>query len=215
LVGQKINVPPGPYQKENIKLKEIKMARIPLVEPENLTPEQAEIYRNSASGKMNIFRLLAHAPTCSPGYTQLAQAIFAKLEVPPQERELVVLMVARIEDCDYEWAQHVQIALDMGIDQNKIDAIAELQHENAALTDRERALFAFTRQTIANVRVDQATFDEVASFYTSRQIVELLFTIGSYMMLARIMEVAEIEVDAVHGAEVVREAMARAQAGAA
>lgn len=69
-------------------------------------------------------------------------------------------------------------------------------------------MLEFTRQTVASVRVDDMAFTAVAAFYNSRQIVELLFTIGSYMMLARIMEVAELEVDAVHGAEVVRRAMA-------
>jgi hypothetical protein len=54
--------------------------------------------------------------------------------------------------------------------------------------------------------------DAVAAFYSHRQIIELLYTIGSYMMLARIMEVAEIELDAVHGAEIVKHAEDAAKA---
>jgi hypothetical protein len=187
------------------------MSRIPPVAPEDLPPELAEIYRTSPSGKLNIFRLHAHAPTVFPGYSAMAQAIFTKLDVPPLERELVVLMIAELEQCEYEWAQHAQIAAAMGIPQTKINAIQAGRYDSDVFNKREMALFNFTRQTVKNVRVDDTAFNAVAAFYTHRQIIELLFTIGSYMMLARIMEVAEIELDAVHGAEIVQHAVAAAE----
>jgi AhpD family alkylhydroperoxidase len=189
--------------------KDIAMARIPPVAPEDLSPEMAEIYRTHPSGRLNIFRLHCHAPTCFPAYSNLAKAIFAELDVPPLERELVVLVVAVLQDCEYEWAQHAQIAAGMGIPQAHIDAIRAGDFTSAIFNARETALFEFTRQTVQNVRVDDPAYDAVAAFYSHRQIIELLYTIGSYMMLARIMEVAEIELDAVHGAEIVKHAEAQ------
>lgn len=186
------------------------MTRIPPVAPEDLPPELAEIYRTSPAGKLNIFRLHAHAPTVFPGYSAMAQAIFAKLDVPPLERELVVLAIAEIEQCEYEWAQHAQIAASMGIPETQIEAIKSGDYDNDIFNSREKALFEFTHQTVKNVRVDDAAYEAVAAFYSHRQIIELLFTIGSYMMLARIMEVAQIELDAVHGAEIVQHATAAA-----
>ena len=183
------------------------MPRIPLVAPEDLSPHMAELYRTSPGGKLNIFRLHAHAPTVFPGYSEMAMAIFTALDVPPLERELVVLIVAKVEDCEYEWAQHAQIAASMGIPQEQIDAIANGDFTAAVFSEREKALFEFARQTIKNVRVDDDAYNAVAAFYSHRQIVELLFTIGSYMMLARIMEVAEIELDAVRGADIVQHAL--------
>ncbi len=188
------------------------MSRIPPVAPEDLSPEMAEIYRSHPSGKLNIFRLHCHAPTCFPAYSQLAQAIFATLDVPPLERELVVLVVAVLQDCEYEWAQHAQIATAMGIPQQQIDAISKSEFTSAVFNEREQALFEFTQQTVKNVRVEDAAYAAVAAFYSHRQIIELLYTIGSYMMLARIMEVAQIELDAVHGAEIVKFAEDKAAA---
>jgi hypothetical protein len=189
------------------------MPRIPPIAPEDLPPELAEIYRTSPSGKLNIFRLHAHAPSIFPGYSAMAMAIFAKLDVPPLERELMVLMVAQLEQCEYEWAQHEQIARSMGIADVKIAAVQAGDYKSTVFDDREKALFEFTRQTIKNVRVDDDAYNAVAAFYSHRQIIELLFTIGSYMMLARIMEVAQIELDAVHGAEIVQHAVNDAQKG--
>lgn len=186
------------------------MSRIPLVEPKDFNEVQAEYHRDNPGGKLNIYRLLCNAPTCQPGYGMLANAVFSKLDVPPLERELMVLAVAQLEACAYEWAQHVQIGLSLGITQAQIDAIAAAQYDAPVFNERDKALFEFTRQTVKNVRVDAPAFNAVAAFYSPRQLVELMFIIGSYMMLARIMEVAQLEVDAVHGAAVVQRATAGA-----
>lgn len=185
------------------------MSRIPLVEPDDLTPEQAEVYRNSPAGKLNLFRLLAHGKTVYPGFNRMTHAIFAELTVPPLEREIVVLAVLHLERGEYEWAQHVQVADDMGIAPEKVAAIAADRFGDAVFDLRERALLAFTRQVVKVVRVDDFVFEAVAAFYDPRQIVETLYTIGSYMMILRISEVAELEIDAVLGASVVRHATNR------
>lgn len=188
--------------------------RIPLVKPEDLTPEQAANYARSPGGKMNLSLLVAHAKTLQPGYMAMAQAVFAKLAIPPLEREIIVLATLHLDRGEYEWAQHVQIARDMGIPQAKIDAIAEDRFGAAVFNEREKALLAFTREVVKAVRVDDYVFNAVAAFYSPRQIVETTYVIGFYMMTLRVSEVAELPVDAVHGAAVVRDAIAREKAAA-
>jgi alkylhydroperoxidase family enzyme len=178
------------------------MTRIPLVEPADLTPEQAEVYRNSPSGKLTLFRLLAQAKTIYPGFSRMVQAIFAQLDVPPLEREIVTLAVLHLERGEYEWAQHLQVAAAMGVPEAKVAAIAADRFGDAAFTVREKALLAFTRQVVKAVRVDDPTFRAVAAFYSPRQIVETIYVIGAYMTIARVSEVAELELDAVLGAAV-------------
>lgn len=191
------------------------MPRIPLLPPEEMTPEQVEVFRNSPSGKLNIFRLLAHAATLHDGLGRFTQAIFTSLTIPPPEREIAVLAVCSLERGGYPWAQHVQIARAMGIADDKIDAIAAHRFDAAAFDRRERALLAFTRQVVEAARVDDAIFAALADYYDPRQIVETVLTIGTYMMLLRLTEVAELELDAVAGADVVKAAEERAaRAGA-
>jgi alkylhydroperoxidase family enzyme len=191
------------------------MSRIPLVEPAHLTPEQAQVYRNSPSGKLSLFRLLAHGRTVYPGFSRMVQAIFTELEVPPLEREIVTLAVLHLERGAYEWAQHRQVAADMGIPEAKVAAIAADRFGDPVFSDREKALLAFTRQAVEAVRVDDFAFAAVAAFYSPRQIVETLYVIGTYMTILRISEVAELEIDAVLGASVVRHAAGAAAEPAA
>lgn len=49
---------------------------------------------------------------------------------------------------------------------------------------------------MAGPQVTDATFSEVTRRLSSREIVELLMSIGTYLMLARVMTVLELEIDA-------------------
>jgi alkylhydroperoxidase family enzyme len=189
------------------------LSRIPLVEPSALTPVQAEAYKNSPAGKLDLFRLLAHAQTIYPGFSQMTHAIFAQLTIPPNERELMVLAVLHLDRGAYEWAQHVQIAQGMGIPQVQIDAIAQGCFAASAFDERQRALLSFTRQVVKTIRIDEPVFAAVAAIYTPRQIVESIFAIGIYMTILRVSEAAELEIDAVMGATVLSDAVAKELAG--
>ena len=180
------------------------MNRIPLVDLQSLNPELAEYQRESTVGKLNIFRLMANAPTCVLPFLGYMHTTFADLALSGEERELIVLAVSHLEGGEYEWIQHLQAARSIGIAESKIDAIAAGFGTHEAFTDREWALLNFTRQVVGNVRVDDAVFSAVAAFYSSRQIVEVIFIIGGYMTVIRLTEVARLEVDAVLGAEVYR-----------
>lgn len=191
------------------------LSRIALVKPEDLTPPQLDAYNNSPSGKLNLALLLANAKTMGPGFSMMLKSMMLELSLPPLEREIVILAVLHLDRGEYEWAQHLQVADAMGISKDKVNAIALERFGDPVFTERERALLAFTRQNVRSVRVDDAVFNPVAAFYDARQIVETIFVIGIYMMILRVSEVAELEIDAVHGADFWKRAQESAKPGTA
>jgi alkylhydroperoxidase family enzyme len=184
------------------------MQRIPLVAPEALEGELAEAL-NGPSGGATFFRLLAQAPTAYAPYRAFIQAIFARLDLPPIDRELVVLLAMDLEKGEYEWAQHVNIAESMGVTRAQIEAIQRRAYDEAGLTEKQAALLRFAQQVVENVRVDDATFAAAAAHYSHRELVETIFTIGNYMLLARISEVARLPLDDLTGLESLRAAEAK------
>ena len=175
--------------------------RLPLLEPEDMTPEQLEDYERNATSRTNLGRLLAHARTLAPQVKAFNLAMATSITVPQLEREIVTLAVLHLDRGEYEWAQHMEVAKMMGIPQVKVDAIANERFGDPVFTDRERALLAFTRQVVKTVRVDDAVFNAVAAFYDPRQIVETILVISNYMMILRVSEVAELPIDGVVGAD--------------
>jgi alkylhydroperoxidase family enzyme len=187
------------------------MQRIPLVAPEDLEGELAEAFKGP-SGKSTFFRLMAQAPTAFAPYRSFIQAIFARLELAPVDRELVVLLAMDIEKGEYEWAQHEKIAEEMSIPRAQIEAIQRRAFDEAGLTEKQAALLRYAQQVVETVRVDDATFDAAAKHYSPRELVETIFTIGNYMLLARISEVARLPLDDLVGIESLREAEAKVKA---
>jgi len=187
------------------------MSRIPLVEVADLTPAQAEAHKGP-SGKLNLFRLLAHAKTLQPGIGQAVQAMMTDVTIEPMDRELCILAVLHLDRGRYEWAQHLQVADAMGLPKAKVEAIADDRFGDPVFEPREKALLTFTRQVVKTVRVDDFVFQAMASFYGPRQIVELVHIIGIYMMFVRVSEVAELEIDNVLGGAVWKAAADKASA---
>ncbi|WP_052134541.1 carboxymuconolactone decarboxylase family protein [Sphingomonas sp. 37zxx] len=190
------------------------MLRIPLISVGALDGTLAEDARGPA-GKSDFFRLQAHAPTAYAAYRPFAKAIFAALELNEIDRELVVLLTAELEKGAYEWAQHEKIAAALGATRAQIDAIALRDIAAEVFSARQQALLAFARQVVEEVRVSDAVFAAVAGHYSHREIVETLYTIGNYMMLARISEVARLPLDDLNGLDVLREAQKEAAAARA
>src|SRR3546814_14889736 len=85
------------------------MARIPLVEVDELTPAQRDAYDNKPGGKLNLSRLLAHAVSIQPGIGLAVQGMMTGIDVPPLERQICVLAVLHLDRGAYEWAQHMEI----------------------------------------------------------------------------------------------------------
>lgn len=176
-----------------------------------LDGELADYYRNNPDGQLDVFRVIANAPTCAVPYLALMKATFGKLELTGEERELLVLAISHLEQGEYEWIQHVEVARSIGVTDEKVAAIAESFEEQGPFTDKEWALLNFAREAVLNVRVKDMTFNMMAKFFTDRQIVETIFTIGGYQTLTRLTEIAGLKEDQILGPEVYRAAVRDAE----
>jgi alkylhydroperoxidase family enzyme len=174
------------------------VARLPLIDPDQSSGDiRASFDRMPV--KLNIFRMMAHAQANMIPAMRFANSILHKQKLRHVNRELLILQVARLEGGEYEWRQHVPIALGVGVTQPQIDALDHGDHASAVFNDAERALLAFSREVVVNVRVPDAMFAAVRQHFSDQEIVESIFTIGCYMMMARLTEATETDLDAAAG----------------
>ncbi|MCP4620218.1 MAG: carboxymuconolactone decarboxylase family protein [Bradyrhizobium sp.] len=174
------------------------MARLPLIDPENTSGDiRASFDRMPV--KLNIFRMMAHAEANMIPAMRFANSILHKQKLSHVNRELLILQVARIEGGEYEWNQHIPIALGVGVTQPQIDALQRGDDAAAAFNRAERALLAFSREVVENVRVGEAVFAAAQKHFSDQEIVEAIFTIGCYMMMARLTEATQTDLDPAAG----------------
>jgi alkylhydroperoxidase family enzyme len=181
------------------------VARLPYVDPERAPDRVREALE--AVPPINIFRMTANAETAFRPWLAFGGALLSSLELDARLRELVILHVGRLSEAEYEWVQHVPIALAVGASEEDVQAIERGDLDADCLSAADRAVLRFTTEVVRDVAASDAAFEAVAEHLSPREIVELLLVIGQYMLVARVARNADIEID--EGGTAVSEAAGR------
>ncbi len=178
------------------------MARIPPIDLEKAPEETARILGNLPV-VLNIFRTMAWAETSFAAQLRLGASILTAQQLDARAREHIILAVAALDGGKYEWIQHVPISLACGCSQAEIDAIEIGELDSDCFDERDRALLAFVRESVRNVKCEDATFAALRKHFDEREIVEIILTVGFYMTMVRLTENCETPLDQAAGMAVV------------
>jgi 4-carboxymuconolactone decarboxylase len=177
------------------------VSRLPELSPAEANPRvRAALERLP---QLAIFRTVANAQGTFVDWLRFGRDCLDGDLFDPVLRELAILRVARLTPgAEYEWVQHVPILLAVGGSATQVDALQSDAVDAEALGEDGRLVVRFTTQVVLDAAPDEATFNSMSARFSTAEIVQLLLVIGQYMMIARVMATAELEVDAVLGAEV-------------
>ena len=173
------------------------MARVRLVQKEQAPQEIKELFQkieDNGARILNLYRALAISPPVTSNFLRLGNSLLNQAELSSKLRELAILRIADITGSEYEWTQHVTIALAVGISQQQIDDIPGWQ-DSANFNDEERAVLQYTEEVASNVKITDPTFAAVRKHLSERSIVELTISIGYWGMVARVLVPLQIEIE--------------------
>ncbi|MEQ8233998.1 MAG: carboxymuconolactone decarboxylase family protein [Gammaproteobacteria bacterium] len=80
------------------------MARIPLVEPHEASPEVREIYARLEGlgfSVFNVFKLFGNDARLLRGFAEIAMALYDTPRISPRHRELAYLRASQLNSCHY------------------------------------------------------------------------------------------------------------------
>lgn len=178
------------------------MQRIPLVDVAT-APEEVQDALKALPVRLNIFRMMAHAPTSFRPLLRLGASILSAQQLHAELREYAILMAAQSFGGRYEWIQHVPIAEACGATKEQVAAIEKGDLGSSCFDAKEKAFLAFVDESAKKVRCSDATFAAMKQYFSDREIVETILTIGYYQMLARLTECTDTELDEPTGTRVV------------
>lgn len=169
------------------------MARIPYSDPDQASPELKQAM--GSRPPLNVVRMIAHAEPAAIGFLSLGGALLGRNnDLESQLRELVIIRVGILCGSEYEVFQHKRLAKKIGVNDEKVAALDE-GPSAVAFDDLERKVLLYTDAVVRHVKADSATFEAVADLLSHRAMVELTLTIGFYMMVSRVLENFEIEIE--------------------
>ena len=129
------------------------------------TQPLVERIRKERSSLPNLYRMLLNSPPVAEGWLNYLTAIRQKSGLSPRIRELLILRVAVLNEADYEFEQHLPIALKEGCTQQQIDGLR--QGDFSRFDERERAAMVYCDEMTRSIRVQDATFALVSASIAS------------------------------------------------
>ncbi len=172
------------------------MARVKLIQEKSDLPsryhdvfDELASLRGRISGPSSV---VLHSPELAHPWNGISEFLHRSSIVEPEYAELGVCTSARAWDCGYVWSAHVPAALQAGVSQDAIDAIASFR-DPSDLTTGQLDVVRYARQLARDRRVDQQTFDALLQAHGARWLVELTGWIGRYSALSCILNTFDVE----------------------
>lgn len=143
---------------------------------------------------LNALGTFARHPELARAYHVFNGHLLFATTLSPRQRELLILRVAAIRRADYEWVQHAVLADDAGLSADEVARIAE-GPDAAGWSPLERAMLSAVDELIGDASVADATWGVLASELDERQLMDLVFTVGAYDLLAMAFRSFGVELD--------------------
>ena len=114
-------------------------------------------------------------------------AHLARSGFEPGLLDLVWVRVSQLTDCSYCEEAHTRQAIDYGVEQRLVDAVADWR-QTSLFTDRQRAALAWAESVteVAKTKVPDAVYREAASQFSEIEFVNLTVAIALMNAFARI-----------------------------
>ena len=163
------------------------MPRYEQLDESRLDETQRRIWNDCKAGPRGSVPPPVHVWLKSPGLADHAHQLGAHVRFgtgfSQKLTEIAILVTARYWTAQFEWAAHVRLALNAGVAQDVIDAIAERKAPQFTDPD-EQLVYDFCRDYYDDHRVDDATYEQGA--------VDLTGLIGYYSFVSMTLNVFEV-----------------------
>jgi 4-carboxymuconolactone decarboxylase len=130
----------------------------------------------------NILGIFAWHPALTKAFLPFNNHLFAST-LTARDREMVTVRTGWLRRGEYEWAQHVRMARNAGLSDEEVDAIS-VGPDSAVWGPRDAALLRAVDEIVADRYIGDETWKRLAEHLDRKQLMDLVFTIGNYDLLA-------------------------------
>jgi len=172
--------------------------RLEIIEQANMTAAQRELYDRIAGARGAVrgpFNLWLYSPELCDRVEALGKFVRFDSSIPPQLRDLAILVTARHWDSSYMWHSYSKRAAEGGVANEVISAIAERRKPHFSRTE-DQAVFNYASELLQKHHVSDATFQATLGAIGKVTIVELTALVGNYSMVAMVLNAFEVDMPA-------------------
>ena len=143
---------------------------------------------------VNALAVLMRYPALAKAFLTFNRHLLSASSLSERIRELLILRIAWLRRAEYEWAQHVVLGARAGLRKEEIEAVKE--GPDAALwAPADAVVVRAVDELHADACITDATWDQLSQTLDQRQLMDLVFTVGAYDLLAMAFKSFGLELD--------------------
>lgn len=143
----------------------------------------------------NLFLVLGRHRRLFRGWLRFAGRLMPGGTLPRRDTELVILRVAHLRGCTYEFEHHRRLARRAGLTSAEIERATEGPGA-AGWTERQRALLTAVDELHRDGDMSDAAWQALRRHLDERRAIELVLLVGHYEMLATAIAALRVPPDA-------------------
>lgn len=143
---------------------------------------------------LNVLGTFARHPALARAFHTFNGHVLFATTLSVRQRELLVLRVAELRRCAYEWAQHAVLAADAGLTDDEIEGI-RAGPDAPGWSVLDRALLSAADELVRDARIADTTWATLADALDDQQLMDVVFTVGAYDLLAMALGSFDVELD--------------------
>jgi alkylhydroperoxidase family enzyme len=160
------------------------------VAAEDLTDEQKQLL--GPWGAMNFAAVLVNHPKLYRVFMPVIAKTIAKTDLPPRDRQILVLRTLALSGEVYEARHHELISHGAGLTDADIEAA---RTDGASLTPFEHLLVKAADELVHQRRLGDATWAALSERYSRVQMMELVAVVGVYTMMSMLTLSCEMQLE--------------------
>lgn len=162
--------------------------RIPHVPREEWTDDAREVFAFwgepnawEEGSKTNIIMVMGNHPDLGKVYNHWGKHFLMNNTLNTRQLEIIILRVAWRVKSAYEWHNHVGYGMNAGLTLDEIAAIRDFP-KGGSWIEEDAAIMRAVDELIENNIIDEATWATLQKTLNKKQMMDLVFTIGHYVM---------------------------------
>jgi len=160
--------------------------RLPLPRREDLDERTRPIFDRladagggSLAGLQGPGGIRLHSPRMAAALHETNQYLRAEAGIEPAIRELAILVTARENECQFEWAAHEPAAVAAGVATDVIETVRR-RRDTKGLGEIEATVIGLGRELCGAHRVSSETFAAALRLFGQRGLVDVVSLMGQY-----------------------------------
>ncbi|MFV8819439.1 carboxymuconolactone decarboxylase family protein [Haliea sp. E17] len=173
-------------------------ARLPQIQPDEFTDETRAFFGQWSNDffrdvdKNPVLLTFAHHPALANAFSPLNVHVLTENTLPVRQRQIAIMRTAWICQCTYMWSSHLNTSQRCGLPTEIFDPIKR-GADDPYFSEFERTVIRAAEELVQERNISEGNWELLASQWSKQQLLDFMFTVGCYAMVAGVMNSAGVE----------------------